>query len=767
MILEKKRRPSYAGGALSCIQRPAAHECPMPSTQNSVPGFTDSRAILGILAVAAALIAGIPAGGAPGAARLSASVRVRQGAPRLLVNGKPTAPLIFFFNLQAMPAVKQSEQYMREQVALAARSGIHLYSIPLTWPRKADGEPDVEWADRQVDLILDLDPQAKIILRLFPGMPWTWHEWRGVPEGDQALFADGSHAPLSAGSPLFWEPTDRSMARMIRHYEGARYGGKIMGYHLGGPDSENFAVQYREKGPDLSAANQTRFRRWLAAKYPADGALAQAWGRPVTPTSAEVPRPEPGRFPMHSVGWQGPVQAFYQMPGQRDWVDYSDYSADLVAQRIRDWARVIKRETGGRKLSVFFYGYTFELPGSFSGHDALQKVLDCPDVDVLVSPYAYGDRGAGGAGAFMAPVDSVAAHGKLWLNEDDTRTHAIRREDLPPWWGTQDAFTRDGRETVGVLGRNVASVLAHRAGTWWMDLGALGAFNDAASWRMLQARAPLFTATRGAYRPDCALILDERSRLLVRDDWDVNYWTLLHLRDEMARCGATVGLYTLDDFAAGRTPRCKLTLFANAFGLEGARAPAVRKRLQRDGGMAVWLYAPGAALPGGFSADAASRLTGISLVEAPGRVRSRGEGPLQGLTWGPDYEVRPRLAVDDPAATILGRFVADGRTSCAERTLGRLCTVIITDLGASADLLRRLAGMAGAHLWTQDGSIVQTDGVTLAVHAARDGDLTVTLPQGLAAEPLDGVAMRTDGPRVTAAVRRGDTLWLRLVRGGR
>jgi hypothetical protein len=43
----------------------------------------------------------------------------------------------------------------------------------------------------------------------------------------------------------------------------------------------------------------------------------------------------------------------------------------------------------------------------------------------------------------------------------------------------------------------------------------------------------------------------------------------------------------------------------------------------------------------------------------------------------------------------------------------------------------------------------------------------VTLPPGLAAEPLDGVALRTDGPRVTAAVRRGDTLWLRLTRGGR
>jgi len=28
----------------------------------------------------------------------------------------------------------------------------------------------------------------------------------------------------------------------------------------------------------------------------------------------------------------------------------------------------------------------------------------------------------GGAGSFMSPIDSVIAHGKLWFNEDDTRT---------------------------------------------------------------------------------------------------------------------------------------------------------------------------------------------------------------------------------------------------------------------------------------------------------------------------------------------------------
>ena len=54
-------------------------------------------------------------------------------------------------------------------------------------------------------------------------------------------------------------------------------------------------------------------------------------------------------------------------------------------------ARAAREASGGRRLVVFFYGYVFEFGAihngpATSGHYALRRVLDCPDIDVLCSP---------------------------------------------------------------------------------------------------------------------------------------------------------------------------------------------------------------------------------------------------------------------------------------------------------------------------------------------------------------------------------------------
>jgi len=379
---------------------------------------------MGALLTAACLAAG----GADFEGVTEARVAVENGMPRLVLDGTPTPPFIFFYNTDVQNP--KQEEYLRTQVGLAAKAGVHLYSLPFRTPMAADGvTPDWAYSSRLLDRFIEADPQALFILRLFPGPDWSWKEWKPWHETNldhYARFADGSLGRVSIASDYLWEPSNAHLRQVISHYENSPYGKRILGWHPGAPDSELFHDDYRGKGPDYSPVNQARFRRWLADTYGTDAALRQAWGREdVSLAAAAVPDFEPGRFPMRGAGPEETVQVFYDLPGERDWVDFSAYSNDIVADRVKDWARLIKEVTGGRKLSVFFYGYTFELPGSFSGHYRLQRVLECPDVDVLVSPYSYLDRAIGGAGNFMTLVDTVTAHGKLWLNEDDTRTNLI------------------------------------------------------------------------------------------------------------------------------------------------------------------------------------------------------------------------------------------------------------------------------------------------------------------------------------------------------
>lgn len=95
--------------------------------------------------------------------------------------------------------------------------------------------------------------------------------------------------------------------------------------------------------------------------------------------------------------------------------------------------------------------------------------MRCPDVDLLVSPKTYGDRMTGGAGGFMGAVDSITAHGKLWINEDDMRTSVMDRTSITEANGRIAEINRpakDLEETTSLLERNLASLLIHRTGTW-------------------------------------------------------------------------------------------------------------------------------------------------------------------------------------------------------------------------------------------------------------------------------------------------------------
>jgi hypothetical protein len=698
-----------------------------------------------------------------------ARVRVMNGVPCLFINGVPTPPVLFFSNPEQCP--DYLAKYQRPQVKLAAQAGVHLYSFPIQAPELSATGPVYTRIEQRLQSFVADDPEALLILRIWPP-PWQgWAEYARATEADFITHADQTRSTsVTLASDLFWEPANAVLAALIRHLEAGPYGRHILAYHVGGPVSELFPEGYREQGPDISGANTARFRAWLRAHYGGDAALAAAWGQAgVTLATAAVPRGEPGRFPMHQERAGEPVRMLYALPAERDWVDYGEFTSDITADRVLDWARLIKRETRGRKLVVFFFGYSFELVGSFNGHGGLMRVLECPDVDVLVGPLSYTERTAGEPAGFMAPVDSVTGHGKLWLNEDDTRTHCVNESDVPAWLKDSMFGSRSKslKETLNLLDRNLGALVAHRAGTWWMDLGGCGAFSDPPLWDLLKTRLPLLRETLAApapYPPEVAVLVHDASKLVVRSDWTGFYQTLMDFRNQCAKSGAAVGWYTLEDFLAGRVPPCKAYLFPNAFFLTEAQIEALRQRLREQRCLAVWAYAPGCVGPAGFAAGRAASLTGIAIEERAGRQQRTGEGLLAGESWGPDVELVPRLVVNDAQATPLARFASDATVAVAEGRIGECRSVYLGGIGVTWRVLGRLLDRAGVHRWTRGGEIIQTDGRTLMVHTGHAGPLDVSLPPGTRAEAIQAIVTGQQNAHVTVSCEAGDTLWLRLQR---
>ncbi len=704
----------------------------------------------------------------PPASIEQASIQIKNGVPLLTLNNAPYLPLVFFPNTD-IPG-EYSREFLRSQVALARDAGVHLYSFPFRVERSDDGKAVLYTrADNDVAAILEADPQAVFLLRMFPG-PWPfWAEWKSIPESELSLFADGTHNFISMASSFFWDLTNNQLANDIRHVEESPYGNRIIGYHVGGPEHEMFADKYREKGPDYSPVNQARFRIWLREQYKTDEALQAAWGRTdITLDTASMPPTEPGRFPMHGIETEKglTVEMFYQLPKEQDWIDYSLYVSDITAERIIDWAKLIKQETQSKKLAAFFYGYTFELCGSFSGHSRLDRVLACPEVDILASPYTYMGRVGGDPGGFMSPVDSISAHGKLWFNEDDSRTSVLDIKKVPPsislWCGGQ---AKDMQETLGMLGRNLGNAFTHRAGTWWMDLLAGGAFNDPAQWALMKARMPLYKRiydNPSPYHPDVAFIVDERSKAIYKSDWDAYNHLLFEMRNISMKAGVTAGFYTLKDFIDGVVPPCKAYLFPNTNWLTTEQTTQIRARLAKEQATALWVYAPNAYGPKGFDAARCESLTGIKTASKSGVQGSTGEGLLAGMAWGWAENVSPRPVVEDPEAEVMGRYDSDGAISAARKKSDGFQSVYLADIALTPSVMRKVFEQAGAHIWTSDDSIVQCDGRTLEVHRSAAGPLAIRLPEGIKASVISGTLVKQEGGLVELQLERDESAWLEL-----
>lgn len=697
-----------------------------------------------------------------------ARVEPANGVPRLLINGEPVLPLIFFPNTD-IPG-EWSRTFLKRQVTMAADVGVHIYSFPyrVFRPGEAD-EYDYARADADVQAVLAADPKAVVLLRMFPGPSPYDGAWPAIPDSEKSLFGDGTTNFISFASEYFRSDFHASMVDAIRHAEASPYGHRVIGYHVGGPEHEMFMDSYRAKGPDYSVANTHGFRAWLRETYGSDRALQKAWGRAdVTVETASVPEYEEGRFPMHGRRDDEIVRVFYERPAEQDWIDYSRYVSDTDASLIEHWAALIKKETERKKLTTFFYGYTMELCGSFSGHYRNDRILACPDVDILASPYSYMGRLAGEPGGFMSLVDTITAHGKLWFNEDDTRTSVLDVEKVPKnvslWAGDQAGSLE---ETIGMLERNFAAALVHRTGTWWMDLLGGGAFDHPELWKIFERRAPLYREVYDnptPYRPEVAMIVDEAPKTVIRSDWDANFQLMITVRNEAMKSGASVGFYSLADFMAGIVPPCALYIFPNAFVVSDDDVETIHRRLDKEGATALWLFAPGSYGAGGFDAAAVERVTGIAVMRNDGLQGSAGAGPWEGLTWGMEAPVAPRPVIDAPDVTILGRYRSDSAPSAAETRLGNHRSIYAADMGVTADLLRTAADSAGAHIWTRGGEVIHTDGRFLMVHRKDGGRVTVSLPPGVEAKTISGAQVAESENEIVVQFEPMQSVWLRLLK---
>ncbi len=640
------------------------------------------------------------------------------------------------------------------QIELAGKAGAAFVSFPvyLPWPRP--GEP-VDWSivDQQCQAVLQANPQALLLPRISCNAPGWWRE--AHPDDDMLWDSGPRWGYPVVASPAYRRDSAARVSALVTHLEET-FGKHMAGYHPCGQNTDEWFYQETWSGPLNGYADGDRqaWRNWLQTRYQDDPALRQAWHDPqVTRATADVPTPAERRA--------APAGILRDPIAERKVIDFTEFQQRAMADCVCELARAVRQASQGRKLVVFFYGYLFEFgavangPGT-SGHYALRRVLDCPDIDVLCSPISYFDRGAGQSAPAMTAAESVALAGKMWLFEDDARTYLSAKDS-----GYDRVETLE--ETKSELLRNTGQCAVRNFATWWMDLGAGGWFDDPQLWAEMQRLdaldRPLLTTPR-PFRPEVAAVIDEQSMLHVAAGGStVTLPGVYQVRRPLGRMGAPYGQYLQDDVLAGKV-QAKLYVLLTPWCLTADQRQQMTAATR--GATHIWCYAPGYVEPTGNSLAAMHELTGFALAKISGTQAMATPtelGKQLGLTqpFGVPAAFAPLFAASDAKATETLATYPDGSAAIALRDTADGPSLFVGVPGLSSELLRLAARKAGVHLYTSTDCNVYANGPYVVLHTAENGPLEFDSGVTGPVRDLFTQEVLGQGPRISLPIRQGET----------
>jgi hypothetical protein len=381
------------------------------------------------------------------------------GNPTIVVNGKPFGPVTF-----TLPG-DYNPEYAKPFVAADMR----IFSIYTDGGFSKPGEEGMTHLDQQAKVILDANPKAYIMVRpMFIETPLPWAKAHPSElltfEDGGTLIKDGGEAKdgiphYTFASEVWKADVGQALRRLIDHVRASSYSDRVIGYFLGaGYPTEEWI--YAKWGPDYSPAMQDAFRRFLIRRYNGSVvALRAAWKDDEADFATAVSPP--------AEEWQATNLGDFWDPALGcKLADYFRCHNETEAEKLEYFSRVVKAATGGNGLCGFWYINLACVSHHFSGHEALEKMLSCPTIDLFGAPSPYENRCPGSDAPLRSVTDSVKLHGKVWYSNTDTRTYLADHDN--------DQYGRpvDLAGSLALLTRDFATLLTRGVQGEWYEMGA-------------------------------------------------------------------------------------------------------------------------------------------------------------------------------------------------------------------------------------------------------------------------------------------------------
>lgn len=422
--------------------------------------------------------------------------------------------------------------------------------------------PPVEWtAQNPEDVFVYFEPLPKEeIIKLINTEKQDWLGYE-APNGyyqsgdyiDTRPNVNGRIALQSFSSEKWLHDAGIALKKLLEHIRSScPYADRIIGYHIAYGASGETCLWGRSPGRygDYGINNRRAFYKWGLSKYKTPENLAKAWNQEgINEDNTRIPAVE------ERYGLADSMSEFFREKS-RICIDYDEFMSCINARDAEYFCKIVK-EFDSSKLTGVFYGYfMYVYNAAYTGHLAVEKLLNSEYVDFFAAPKNYHRSGVGEAGGEMCPALSVNRK-KLWVDELDNRTHLAIGE----------AKAETLKETATVLWREFCKNLSRNSGFWWMDLGG-GWFDSDEILNEVQKAVKINNLLRKEEHrsiSDVLIVVDEESLMYfkVNQKFFMNY--ILDFITDINESGVLADTYRLKDLEVIDLSRYKLIIFANTF----------------------------------------------------------------------------------------------------------------------------------------------------------------------------------------------------------
>ncbi len=682
------------------------------------------------------------------------SVEIYNGTPTLMIDGQPVAA--YFYQRPDLNAYLQTDAESR-----IANSGLDLYvtyggnlykgGCDPIWLE--DGSIDYAAFDAVIYDTLAASKDALVMVNIGMFAPQWWLQQN--PD-HQAQSHNGSSyialGDVSLASEKFRQEAGQVLRQLIRHMKEQPYYNRVFGLKISGGQSYEWMHlgTGSNQGPDYSQASQEGFKTYLKNKYGTQEALQAAWGNDqVTFETAAAP------------GWDERCSSSNVYLGDadtgslsRNMVDWNLWLGEASADSFLYYCQIAKEETDSQMIVGGYNGYlwtsnTYDSQGM--AHTAMDRVLDSPYVDWIASPVAYNERLLGQSDTYMALLDSVQQHGKLYIAEQDNRTCLSDSYAGVSWdanWDFSVGQTRTMADTLYQQKRDFANALVNGAGLWQFDMYG-GWLDDDQIYDYLSDAKKEYDLSvhleRNTTNEVAVFVGDETYAYLTTENSNMSFTLLEPMlqqqRKHLAAMGAGYDTYAMSTLLEGKVPAHKLNIILSPFEITGEMHEAIDTYLKTNNQVVVWVYLPGISTGTQLSLDNVYRATGYSIgavekkstlqVQLTNSGHSLTEG-IAGLTYGNSVtnSVSPLTYIRDITdATVLGYNADGGLPGLAVKNMGNWTSVYSAAPCLDVQLLRNLMAFAGCHIYSENpADIIYSSSSYVALHSVAAGEKTISLP---------------------------------------